>query len=253
MNRGSRMLLFLALAAGLVAAVLVFVALSQDGDETVTVSEGETGASVVVASQNISAGTEITQEMLKTIEVPEALLIAGAYTDASSLVGQKARVPILSGEQVPASKIGVQNRDEGLALVVPKGMRGLGVSIQEVTAVGGLTLPGDRVDVYATYIDEDDNGVKHVRIYKILDNTEVLSVAQKAQEPVPAPTAGAEEAQLSTSGQLPDDLDEQPHAGTVTVSVDPNQASLLVCAQESAHRVWLALRENDRARSCCFC
>jgi len=243
MNRGNRTLLLLALAAGLVAAVLVFAALSQgDDDKTATVSEGDNTAPVVVASQNISPGTEITADMLRTIAVPEALLIKGAYTETAPLVGQKARVPILSGEQVPASKVGVQDRDEGLALVVPKGMRGLGVTIQEVTAVGGLTLPGDRVDVYASYIDEEAGGVRHVRVYKILDNTEVLSVAQTAQEPAPAATAGAEAPQLSTSGQLPDNLDEQPKAGTVTVSVDPNQAHLLICAQESADRVWLALR-----------
>jgi len=243
MNRGNRTLLLLALAAGLVAAVVVFVAVNSGDDEkTATVAEGVTTSPVVVASQNISAGTEITADMLTTAEVPEALLISGAYTETAPLVGQKARVPILSGEQVPASKVGTQARDEGLALVVPRGMRGLGVEIREVTAVGGLTLPGDRVDVYATYIDDDADGVQHVRVYKILDNIEVLSVAQKAQEPAPAATAGAEAPELSTSGQLPDDLDTQPNAGTVTVSVDPGQTRILVCAQESSDRVWLALR-----------
>lgn len=242
MNRGNRALLLLALGAGLVAAALVFVALSQGNEEKTTiVAEGTNTAPVVVASQNISAGTEITADMVKVIEVPKELLIVGAYTETVPLVGQKARVPILSGEQVPASKVGAQDKEEGLALVIPKGMRGLGVSIKEVTAVGGLTLPGDRVDVYAAYVDDDD-GVKHVRVYKILDNTEVLSVAQKAQQPAPAPAADAEAPQLSTSGQLPENLDEQPDAGTVTVSVDPAQAGILVCAQESADQVWLALR-----------
>jgi Flp pilus assembly protein CpaB len=239
MNRGSRMLLILALAAGLVAAVLVFVALSQDEDNTATVSEGDSSATVVVASQNIGAGTEITSEMLKTIEVPEALLIAGAYTDATALVGQKVRVPILSGEQVPSSKVGAPNEGAGLSYVVPKGMRGLGVTIEQVTAVGGLLLSGDHVDVYAAYEDDDGNW----RVYKILDNTEVLSVAQQAQEPLPAPTAAAEaQSQLSTAGQLPDDLDEQPSAATVTVSTNLAETILLVCAQESAARVWLGLR-----------
>ena len=243
MNRGNRTLLLLALAAGLVAAVLVFVALSQSDDEkTTTVSEGVPVASVVVAAQNISAGREITADMVKVSEVPRDLLIAGAFTDTAPLVGQKARVPILSGEQIPASKVGTQSKDEGLALVVPKGMRGVGISIKEVTAVGGLTLPGDRVDVYATYVDEEQDGIRHVRVYKILDNTEVLSVAQEAQQPAPATNSGADAPQVATSGQLPDDLNEQPRAGTVTVSVDPVQTGLLVCAQESADTVWLALR-----------
>ena len=243
MNKGNRTLLLLALAAGLVAAVLVFVALSQNDDnKTTTVAPGSDVASVVVASQNISQGTEISADMLKVIDVPKALLVTGAFTETAPLVGQKARVPILSGEQVPASKVGTQDKDKGLSGVVPRSMRGLGISIKEVTAVGGLTLAGDRVDVYAAFVDEEENGVKHVRVYKILDNTEVLSVAQEAQKPAPAPTAGADGAKLSTSGQLPENLDEQPKAGTVTVSVDPGQASLLICAQEAADQVWLALR-----------
>ncbi len=238
MTRGNRILLFLAVAAGLVSAVLVFVALSDSGSDTTTVSGGSDNVKVVVASGNISAGTKISDGMVKTIEVPKALLITGAYTDVSSLVGQKARVPILEGEQIPASKIGSNIKEDGLGGVVPSGMRGLGVKIEQVTAVGGNLLTGDHVDVYAAY--EDDNG--KVRVYKILDKTEILSVAQKAQEPLPAATAAPDQPQLSTSGQLPSDLKEQPNASTVTVSANPGETSLLVCAQQSADRVWLALR-----------
>ena len=244
MTRGNRMLLLLALASGLVAAVLVFVALSQDEDNTATVSEGDGAATVVVASQNIPAGTEISADMLKTIDVPEALLIVGAYTDASSLVGQKARVPILSGEQVPASKIGAPNDGAGLSSVVPAGKRAVSVSIDQTTAVGGLLLPGDRVDIFASYIQEGGAGEEdRVIVYTILQDVEVLSVAQEAQEPLPAPVDQAQEgSQLSTSGQLPDDVEEQPNAGNVTVAVDPGQARLLICAQDGADQVWLGLR-----------
>ncbi len=252
MTRGSRMLLFLAIAAGLVAAVLVFVALSQDDDGTATVSSGEGSAKVVVAAQNIPAGTEITQEMVKTLEVPEALLVAGAYTESATLVGQTARIPILSGEQIPASKIGAADDGEGLSFVVPKGKRAMSISIDEVTAVGGLLRPGDKVDIFASYIEEseDRQSFDRVLVYTILQDIEVLSVAQEAQEPLPAPaTDQAPEGQqeLPTSGQLPEDVKEQPNAGTVTVAVDPGQARLLVCTQDGADDVWLALRAFGEA------
>ena len=252
MTRGSRMLLFLAIAAGLVAAVLVFVALSQNDDGTVTVSPGEGSAKVVVAAQNIPAGTEITQDMVKTLEVPEALLVAGAYTESATLVGQTARIPILSGEQIPASKIGAADDGEGLSFVVPKGKRAVSVSINEVTAVGGLLRPGDRVDVFVSYVEDSADGQSfgRVLVYTILQDIEVLSVAQEAQTPLPAPaTDQAPEGQqgLSTSGQLPEDVKEQPNAGTVTVAVDPAQARLLVCTQDGADNVWLALRAFGEA------
>ena len=239
MTRGNRILLLLAVAAGLVAAVLVFVALSDNGSDTTTVSGGGDTAKVVVASGNISAGTKITDDMVKTIEVPKALLVTGAYTETSSLVGQKARMPILEGEQIAVSKVGSNIvKDDGLGGVVPSGLRGLGVKIEQVTAVGGNLLTGDHVDVYAAYKDDNDN----VKVYKILDNTEVLSVAQEAQKPLPAATAAPAQPQLSNSGQLPDDLKEQPNASTVTVAANPGETSLLICAQESADRVWTALR-----------
>jgi len=41
---------------------------------------------------------------------------------------------------------------------------------------------------------------------------------------------------------LPDDVDEQPGASTVTVALDPAQVQALVSAQEVAERVWLTLR-----------
>lgn len=257
MNRGNRTLLFLAIAAGLVAAVLVFVALSDSGDDgTTTVTEGVTTANVVVASQNISPGTEITADMVKTIEVPEGLLIAGAYTQTEPLVGQKARVAILSGEQVPVSKIGSQGDEDGLSYVVPKGMRGIAIQVQDLTAVGGLLLPGNRVDVLASFRYENAPGLAQdddlLRVQTILQSVEVLAVAQEAQEPVPVPSTeeGGQTADdlTGTAGQLPDDVDEQPGAATVVVALDPNQVQQLVSAQETAEKVWLSLRpfgEND--------
>jgi pilus assembly protein CpaB len=248
MNRGNRALVFLALAAGLVAAVLVFVALSEGDDgKTATVSEGVPVASVVVASQNISPGTEITADMLRVIEVPQELLITGAYTETTSLVGQKARVAILSGEQVPPGKIGAQGDSDGISYVLPPGTRAVAIQVQDLTAVGGLLLPGNRVDIVGAFRIDDAPGVGEdedlMRVATILQNVEVISVAQEAQEPVPAPSTEDDGTQeLPTSGQLPDDVDEQPGASTVTVALDPAQVQALVSAQEVAERVWLTLR-----------
>lgn len=247
-SRGNRALLLLALGAGIVAAVLVFVALS-DSDEgkTAVVSEGVPVASVVVASQNISAGTEIAADMLRVIEVPRELLITGAYTETGPLVGQKARVAILSGEQVPPSKIGAQGEDDGLAYVVPKGMRAVAVQVQDLTAVGGLLLPGNRVDIIGAFRIDQAPGLGEdedlMRIQTLLQNVEVLAVAQEAQEPVPAPASEEDStSDLPTSGQLPDDVDEQPGASTVTLALDPSAVQVLVSAQQIAERVWLTLR-----------
>jgi len=247
MTRGNRLLLALALAAGLVAAVLVFVVL-QNNDEEAAVSGGGGTVSVVVAAQDINAGTEITSEMVKVVEIPESLLISSAAADAQLIVGQTARVRILQGEQLAPSKVGVQNDGEGLAFVVPLGMRAVAIDVEEVTAVGGLLLPGSKVDVISAQRYFNEPGLAEneelLRVTTILQNVEVLSVAQEAQEP--APRGGATEpespADAPTSGEIPGDSEEQPRAGTVTVALTPAQVQLLIQAQETADHVWLSLR-----------
>src|SRR6266581_3396403 len=177
MNRGNRLLLFVAVGAGLLFAVLAFVALrSGGGSSTSTVSQGT--ANVVVAAQDIPVGTEITEGMLKTMAVPQSLLIKDAFSDSGPVVGQKARVGILAGEQVATSNIGVESKGDGLNQVLPGGERGVAISVAEVTAVGGNMLPGQKVDVLAQFkikgVPGLPDGAHIERTQTILQNVEVL-------------------------------------------------------------------------------
>jgi|FLYL01.1.fsa_nt_gi pilus assembly protein CpaB len=245
LNRGNRLLFLVALIAGAIAAALVFVALSEDDDAGTASTATGGGRTVVVAAQDIAPGTTITDGMLKLVQVPEDLVVAGAFEDASLVAGQKARVRILAGEQVASAKIGVQEEDEeGLSRVIQDGSRGIAVSIEQVTAVGGLLRPGDRVDVFAAFREEETD---RITVRPLLRDIEVLAVAQTAQEPVPVPQEGEPVQDLPTSGQVPEDADENPDASTVTLSVTPEQARAIVCGQEAGINVWLALRPFGEA------
>jgi pilus assembly protein CpaB len=250
-SRGNRLLLGLALAAGAVAAVLVFVALSSDDDGGGTVSGGAS-TSVVVAAQDINAGTVISSDMVKNVEVAEDDLINGAITDSAAVVGEAARYKIYEGEQVATGKVGAENDTEGLSGVVPLGMRGFSVGVEEVRAVGGLLRPGNRVDVYISRTIENDLGNDNddtVVSFLLLQDIEVLAVAQEAQEPNATSTDESSSGSTTTSGTLPDEVDEQPDAASVTLAVTPEQAGILVCAQSTSgagnhgdDSVWVALR-----------
>ncbi len=241
--RGNRTLLLLALGAGLLAAILVFVVLANNGDSGGGSVPSATSTAAVVAGQDIAVGTEITSGMVKVVEVPQTLAVKNAFTEVAPVVGQTARVPIYQGEQVTSVKIGSQTKDDGLQYVVPKGKRALGLEVVQKTAVGGLLLPGNHVDVIASF-DKDQNGGS--RVVTVLQDVEVLAVAQKAEEPLPVPssteTQSANGNDLRTSGNLPKNLDTQPHATTVTLAVDPQQAEVLVGVQAEAKSVWLSLR-----------
>ncbi len=244
------LLLLLAVVAGLAAAVIVFIVVSEsggDGDSEPAVA-GET-VPALVATQSISAGTLITEEMVKVVDVPESLLVSGAYDDAELVIGEVSTVSIGASEQITRLKIGTLVPDQGLSGVVPLGMRGVSVAVDEVTAVGGNLLPGDRVDIVvvtrigrAPGLAEDEY---ILRTTTLLQDVEVLSVAQEAQKPAAQAvvTEDGEEGSASyTSGQLPDDIEEQPGANTLTLSLTPEQAVILITEQGYAERVWAILR-----------
>lgn len=237
---GNRVMLLVAIIAGLVAAAVVFVAVNQsDGDSGgSSVSSGTVPA--VVAAQDIGVGDEITADMLRVADVPEDLLVSGALSETEPAVGEVARVAISSGEQITNGKLGVPVPDKGLAGVVPAGMRGIGLEVDQVTAAGGLLLPGDRVDIFAARkIDKST-----LRSEIVLQNVEVLSVAEEALKAAGRSDAtnGADAA--ASSGQLPDDVEEQPDAGTLTLALTPQQVQTLISYQdnEDVENIWAVLR-----------
>ena len=241
--RNSRGLLPLAVVSGLVAAVLVFIALVRAGDEG-RPGSGPAGAMVrvVIAEQNIPARTEIGPEMLSVVEVPGDLAVDGAVDNVEALVGETTRYPVAAGQQVTVAGVGSLNKEAGLEAVVRKDMRALSVEVDEVRGVGGLLLPGDRVDVIAVLAAEAAGVDSAVTV---LQNVEVLAVAQKTQEALPRAEAvdGAEPdpSASASSGQRPADAEPQPDANTVTLSITPEQAQLLALIQNRG-QIWLSLR-----------
>ena len=246
---GNGMLLLLALVAGLVAAVIVFVVVSGGGggDSVTPVTSGTVPA--LVASQTIRAGTLVTEDMVKVVDVPESLVVSGVYDNADLVVGEVSTVTIGAGEQITRLKIGTLVPDQGLSGVVAPGMRAVSVKVDEVTAVGGNLLPGDHVDIVTTTRIDRAPGLAEdeyiLLTTTVLQDVEVLSVAQEAQKPAAqaVTTDDGEAGSASyTSGQLPDDIKEQPNAGTLTLSLTPEQAVILISEQASALRVWAILR-----------
>ncbi len=249
LNRGNRGLLLLAVLAGLVAAALVFVALANSGgSDNKSTTAAALGSKAVVAKQDIAAGTTINVEMVEVVDVPQNLLIPGAYADTNIVVGQAVRFPVQKGEQLSPAKVGVEPKVSGLSGVVPNSMRGVAASVQQVTAVGGLILPGDRVDIVVTQKFKVSDTADLYRTYVLLQNVEVLSVAQEAQKPAPVAESQTDPksagASALTSGQLPKDVKEQPDAGTITVALDPAQVLSLVSVQDCpcTVRLWGTLR-----------
>ncbi len=247
-ERPGRSLLLLALLFAVVAAVLVFLALRQNDDSDKEAVAAGDMTKVVVAAQDIAARTTLDSGMLKLAEVPKDSVLDGVFDNVDDLDGEVTRYPLVSGEQITDSKIGVQKNDEeGLSFVVPQGMRAFSIQVSEESSAGGLILPGDLVDVIAI-LKEDTVGID--KAVTLVQNVEVLAVAQTAQEPIPAarPTGTpTPSAVTGTLGERPEDVQANPKARTVTLAVTPEQAQLLALVQ-SKGELALALRSfGDKA------
>ena len=246
----NRMMILAALVFAAIAALLLFVALQSRGEGGSSVT-APASVDIVVAAQNIDANTKVTSEMLELKSIPTDQALTGAYSSIETAVGLPVRYPLQRGEQLTTTKVGLEaiKDEKDIALILEPGMRGFAVHATEVTAVGGLLLPGNFVDVIAAF-GENTGGIE--KAVTILQNVEVLSVAQEAVEPIPVMSAvtgvGEEEAAAGGGlrGQRSDEVERQPGARSVTLAVTPEQAQLLANLQaQDDVEIWLALRPVD--------
>ena len=238
--RSNRSMLLLALLLGLISAVLVFVYLNQAGTATVS---GDT-VRVVVAERDIPARTRIDAGMLTTRSIPAGARLPQAYVEPSEVVGKIARYPITAGEQVLTTKVAAQDRWLGISYVVPQGYRAMAVRVDEVVAAGGMVLPGDRVDVLATWRApssqaQRDSGAEAYVTILVAQNVEVLAVAQTIAD-VPPPSVedqgdgSAPSGGDRSDGVLVPDGQPIPEAVTVTLALRPDDAQRVFMSDEQA-------------------
>ena len=246
-GRSNRGLILLGLFLGLLSAVLVVVYLSQAGEGGGGELSGAEVTPVVVASQDIAAGSRIIEGMVETKEIAIDTVLAGVFSDTKGVIGQVARVPLVAGEQVIATKVTAtgaaiaDGENPPLAFVIPEGKRAVSIQVSNVIGASGLIRPGDYVDVIlAVQIqvgsgDGISDGSQNQIAQTILQNVLVLSVDQDVTRAVvsegeAAPVVG-------------DGTEVNPEATTVTLAVSPAHGEVLTVAEACATpRLALALR-----------
>jgi pilus assembly protein CpaB len=243
--------MYLVLATGfaVLAGLLAYAALRDSGG-----SSGSTAVATlarVVASEDIPARTRITADMVEVRAIPAEAALLGSFTESGAVLGLVTRYPIAANEQIGPQKVGAtladaqtETLDSGLSFVIPQGFRGVAISVTESSAVGGLVVAGDHVDVIALF-DKELTGLE--RAVTVIQNVEVLAVAQVAQEAVPpaVEAEGDETGAASTGlGVRPLEPEPQPSARTVTLAVSPEDAQILALVEQNA-TLWLSLRAYE--------
>lgn len=146
---------------------------------------------VPYAKKTITAGSQITADMIGTMEVVPALLTGDVILDAASVVNKYAQIDsvipegslfygrsVVEKEQLQANSI----------LDYPEGYVLYNFAIDTETSYGNSIYPGNYIDIYLKAINKiDDSSTSQpdkIMVGKLLENVKVLAVLDSNGDPV---------------------------------------------------------------------
>lgn len=173
-----RLLIVLALAL-VTGSVAGYLALSYLAARTRPLVAQSNKGQVAVAARDLPVGSILRTEDIRVIDWPGDAVPAGYATSSAEIVGRGVITPLKTNEPVLASNLADKEAGGGLPIVIPEGMRGLSVKVDEVIGVAGFVLPNTRVDVLLTMTLPGQNADAITRI--LLQNVEVLTAGQTIQ------------------------------------------------------------------------
>jgi pilus assembly protein CpaB len=219
MNR--KIQLVIALVLGIAAVVLINLYLRQMKQ---SITRGMEMVKVLSAQDSIPPNTKLTEDLLKTELIPERYVHKNALTprDLDLVLGQVTRYRIEKNSPLLWSDLGVTQSGVALSEIVREKERAITIPVDEASSVGNLIRPNDAVDILGTFSTETGGEGTGIATITLLQNVTILAVGDRFG------TAAAE-----------------PNVGyrTVTLSVTPLEAEILVFAQERG-KLSLALRNN---------
>lgn len=217
MRKNAFLFLFLAVAAGGVAAMLAARLLEPP---EAAADEGSAIAmkSVAVAARDMNVGTLLTAEDVRLVNWPAGQIPEGYSSSIPDLIGRGLLTPVSTNEPLLASKMASRESGGGMLIMIPAGKRAMSVRVDDVVGVSGFVLPGTRVDVLVTI--ERAAGQEQPATRLVLQNLEVVSAGKSIER----------------------DVEGKPQeVSVVTLVVGPEEAEKLALAHTSG-RLQLALR-----------
>ncbi|MEU5294114.1 Flp pilus assembly protein CpaB [Streptomyces umbrinus] len=161
---------------------------------------------------------ELSSDQFEKVSMPERWLSSTAVTNLSEIRGKIAVTRLEKGSLLQRDMI--VNRPE-----LEAGQQEIAIMIDAATGVAGKINPGSRVNIYATFKDETDNGKDQSKV--IVENARVIDVGKlTALDP----------------GQSSNDRRRTANeAVPITFALDTDDAQRVAYAESFAEHVRLAL------------
>ncbi len=231
MKRSNRLILLIGLFLAAVAFVGIILVLGGGGGGNEPGIDA-TKTTMVVAAADISLGTLVTEDLLTTEDVRTTQLPVGAFELKSQVVGQTVTAPITKGQYASSAWFSTTTNDAAaISRNLVAGRRAMTVQVDQVSGVGTLIKPGDRVDVVVgisgadkfpvVTTDPQTNqltlvpGINATSVKAIIQNLEVVGAL------LPPPPEGTTTDGTTTDGTAP------------TVNGQAELVMLAVSAQEA--------------------
>lgn len=199
---------------------------------------------VLTAKQDIPKGGVMSQDVLDVKLVPEQFVQPQAVTSLDRVSGMITVALIAKGEQVTLSKLMSSKEAAGagsLSMATPIGKRATTISVDNISAVGGMIRPGDYVDVVViANIPVAVPGGKQAAqsaIVPLFQNALVLAVGQETA--IVSPPGEGGRYKKSEERKEPSPL--------ITLALSPQEANLLAFVQEQG-KIRLSLRSPSDAK-----
>lgn len=134
--------------------------------------------SVPVVKEKIAARTIITADMLVIEQMIAAQIHPDALLEEEHITGSTASASLFPGEQFLQQRlVAPGEKGAGLAYIISPGKRAMTVAVDEVSGVGRMVLPGDRVDIIAL-LEEEQEERRLAYAALVVQNVRVLAVGQ---------------------------------------------------------------------------
>ena len=214
-----RPIVFVLLAglAAMVAAVLVYSAL-KNADNAAKKAQKQS-VSIIVAANDLPLGTKIDQSELKKSLWPSDSVPEGAFTDPKQVIGSYVKNSFVANEPIVAPKLFIGEKTAGvMPLLIPFGMRAVSVPVDEVSDIAGFVQPHTRVDVLVALSSTGGGGESKPLSKIVLQNVEVLAVAQEIEKKKDEPDV-VKTVTLLVSPQEAERLELASHEGTLRLAM----------------------------------
>ncbi len=222
-----------------IAGVAMFMVWSYlDGKEAQFVEEYGEPVAVVVAKSDVKELDLLDDRKVQTINVPKKFVQPGALKTVEEVYNTYAAVPILKGEQITKPRIVHPGERTGLASQVAIGKRALSIRVSEVTAVGKLIKPGDRVDIISM-IDYAGGRKDKLKAKTVLQDVLVLSTGLKVTNALPLIRVKGNDNFVNKN------LTTYTSFNSVTLELTPFEVQKLTFLEAIGSSLRLSLRNND--------